>query len=482
MSESYSKKMATNTLWNALENFSQLGIQMVCTFILARFLSPSDFGLLGMLVVFTQIAKTITDSGFGAALIRAKNVEEIDYSSVFYLNLVLGVLLYIILYFCSGLIADFYHQPIFKDMCKYTFLVVPIYSLQVVQRAIMIKNIQFKKQGLMAMSAALVSSIVAIILAYYWRSVWALVVQNILMVFLTTLFYWLFANWHPQFCFSWNSINKYLNFSKNLLFTGLVGSLFNNLNALLIGRFYTSSDLGFYTQANRINMIASGQTTNIIKTVSYPILSRVNNEGGDLKEGYKKIIKITILFVGCIMAMLMCVAQDLFQVLMGNEIWKTAGMYLFILGFSGLIHPLHMINENILRVTGNSKTLLWLEVSRRCIMIAILAITVHFSVTIFVWGLVIYSYTLLLLNMYVCGRPIKYSIVEQLKDIAPIVLKQFLVIIVSLVINPLLADINIYMRILIVFVLSALISFLLFSKDESLRTVISLFKGVVLKK
>ena len=474
--------MASNSLWNAVENFSQLGIQMICTFILARFLTPSDFGLMGMLVIFTQIAKTITESGFGTALIRAKVVTQQDYSSIFYLNLILGVVLYFILFCCSPFIADFYHQPIFNAMCKVTFLVIPVFALQVVQRAIMVRKLQFKKQGLLSIAAALLSSFVAILLAYKWRNVWALVVQNLLMGVLTTLFYWIFAKWHPSWTFSTISIKKYLSFSKNLLLTGLVGSFFNNINALLIGRFYTSADLGFYNQANRINLIASGQTTNIIKNVSYPILSQVNNNGGNLKQGYKKVIVITVLFVGCIMVILMGIAQDLLEILMGGEEWRRSGQYLMILGFAGMLHPLHSINENILRVVGDSKSLLRLELIRRCIMLVILAITVHFNVIVFVFGYVIYSFVLLFLNMSVCGKPIHYSLREQISDISPILCRQLFLIFIAISLNYILSDYNIFIRIFVVFSISTFICFLLFKNNEAFKIVIQLLKEMILKR
>lgn len=480
--KSTAHKMASNSMWNAVENFSQLGIQMICTFVLARFLTPSDFGLIGMLVIFTQIAKTITDSGFGTALIRAKEVTQQDYSSIFYLNLILGVALYLILFCCSPLIAAFYHQPIFNTMCKVTFLVIPVFALQVVHRAIMVRNLQFKEQGLLSIAAALLSSIIAIILAYQWRNVWALVVQNLLMGILTTFFYWIFAKWHPSWIFSSFSIKKYLSFSKNLLFTGLVGSFFNNINALLIGRFYTSADLGFYNQANRINLIASGQTTNIIKNVSYPILSQVNNDGGDLRQGYKKVIVITILFVGCIMALLMGIAQDLLEILMGGEEWRRSGQYLMILGFAGMLHPLHSINENILRVVGDSKSILRLEIIRRCIMLVILAITVHFNVIVFVFGYAFYSFVLLFLNMSVCGRPIHYSLREQLFDVFPILCRQLLLVFIAFFINYILSDCNIFIRIVIVFSASSLICFMLFKNHEAFKTVIQLLKELIFRK
>lgn len=481
MNNSNSKKMATNTIWNAVENFSQLGIQMVCTFILARFLTPSDFGILGMLVVFTQIARTITDSGFGVALIREKEVTVADSSSIFYVNVLVSIILYIFLYACSGMIADFYHQPILKEMCKFTFIVVPIFGLQVVHRAIMIRNMQFKEQGLMSLAAALISSIVAIILAYYWRNVWALVVQNILMTFLNTLFYWTFSKWHPHLIFSLISVKKYFYFSKNLLFSSLIGNIFNNLNALLIGHYYTATDLGLYNQANRINLIASSQPANIIKNVSFPILSNVNNQSGDIKDAYRKVLTVTMLLVSSLMVLLMGIAQDLFELLMGSLEWRLAGTYFFILGFAGILRPWHIINESILQVIGQSKKILYLEILRRVTMILILFITVNFDVIYFVLGYTLYSFIELFLNMYFCGKTIDYSTKKQLTDIMPILFKQLGIIVVSLIINYVLSNNSIYVRLVAVTSAQLALIYILFHKTKTFLTIIDLTKKVLKK-
>ena len=482
MSERTANKMAINTIWNALERFSQMGIQLVCTFILARFLTPTDFGLLGMIIVFTEISRTLIDSGFTAALIRSKEVTEEDYCSVFYLNITIGAILYIILFLSTGLIADFYHQPIFRDMCKVSFLIIPIFSFQVVHNAIFDRTLQFKKKGLLAVTASIISSLIAIFLAYRWRNVWALVIQNLSTYLVLTVLYWLFGSWRPKFLFSWKSISKYFNFSKNLLLSSLIGSVFSNINALLIGRFYTPSDLGYYSQANRLNMVASNQTTNIIKSVSYPILSQVNNRGGNLKEGYKKVIKISLLFVGLIMVMIMAIARDLIVVLMGSEEWRIAGNYLMILSFCGMLFPLHSINENILRVTGNSKTLLYLEVCRRLLLLSIIFITVQFSVTIFVLGYAIYSFLLVFLNLHVCGKPINYSLMEQLIDISPIVLRLLSIIVFALVLNYVMSDTILWVRMISVFISSLIFVIILFYSNSSFVEIIGLLRDIVIKK
>lgn len=478
MTVEYKKELAKNTAWNTLEYFSLLGIQLLCTFVLARFLTPSDFGIVGMLVVFTAIAQVIVDSGFGTAIIREKEVRPIDYSSVFYLNVLIAIVIYAILYFCSPLIADFYHEPILEDVCKVTFLVIPLLALQLIQTTILQRELQFKKLAIITFVSSASSSIIAVIMAYYLRNVWALVLQNLMTFLFKTILLWVFGKWHPLLQFSWIPIRKYFKFSKNLLLSGLIGSVFNNINALLIGRFYTSADLGFYSQANRITNVASIGVSGVIRNVSYPVLSKVNNEGGNLREGYKKIILVTMIFVGGIVALLMGVAQDLMELLMGSPEWRVAGKYVFILGIAGILHPLHAINQNILNVKGKSRSVLYLEITRRCILIIILTITVHFDVTVFVMGYSIYSILLLFLNLYVCGKPINYGIWEQFADVLPIFARQAVMIGVALLSNYLLADTNIWIRIFASLSLSVCCGIILFHKHPQFKDVC----GMVIQK
>ena len=474
MAVHYKKELAKNTVWNTLERFSLLGIQLICTFILARFLTPSDFGIVGMLVVFTAIANILVDSGFGTAIIREKEVSPIDYSSVFYLNILIAIVIYVILYFCSPFIAEFYHEPILEDVCKVTFLVIPLLALHLIQKTILQRELQFKKLAIIAFVSSATSSILAVVLAYYLRNVWALVIQNVMTYLFNTILLWIYGRWHPLLSFSWSPIRKYFKFSKNLLLSGLIGSVFNNINSLLIGRFYTSSDLGFYTQAHRITEISSYQMTGVIRSVSYPILSMVNNEGGDLRDGYRKVILVTLIFVGGIVALLMGVAQDLMELFMGSPQWRVAGKYIIILGVAGILYPLHAINQNILSVKGNSKAILFLEIVRRCFMVIILVITVHFDVTIFVMGYSFYSVLLLFLNLHVCGKPINYSIWDQFSDFLPVLIRHAAMISVALLLNCILSDINIVLRVFITFSISTTLGLILFFRHPQFKDVIDL--------
>ena len=471
MAVQYKKELAKNTVWNTLERFSLLGIQLLCTFVLARFLTPSDFGLVGMLVVFTAIAHILVDSGFGTAIIREKEVSQLDYSSVFYLNVLIATVIYTILFLCSPLIAEFYHEPILEDICKVTFLVIPLLAFQLIQTAILQRNLQFKKLAIITFVSSVTSCFFAIIIAYYLRNVWALVFQNIMTYLFKTILLWIYGRWHPLLRFSWSPIRRYFKFSKNLLLSGLIGSIFNNINALLIGRFYTSADLGFYSQANRVTDIASHQMTGVIRSVSYPVLSMVNNEGGNLREGYRKVINVTLIFVGGIVALLMGVAQDLMELLMGSPEWRVAGKYVIILGVAGILHPLHAINQNILAVKGKGKSILYLEITRRCIMMMILAITVHFDVTVFVMGYSIYSVLLLFLNLYVCGKPINYSICEQFADVMPIFTRLATMIVIALLSNYMLTETHLLLRLIITLNLSLCCGILLFYNHPQFKDV-----------
>lgn len=482
MAENNGRNMAKNTMWNAFEKFSQLGIQLLCTFVLARFLAPSDFGIVGMLVVFTQISRTIIDSGFTIALIREKEVTQVDLSSVFFLNFGLSIIVYGILYICSQYIAIFYHEPILNEVCKVTFLVIPILSLTLVQTALLHRSLQFKKISIIAFLSSVLASIIAVILAYWLRSVWALVIQNILMYAFQAILLWVTASWHPSLIFSWRAISKYFKFSKNLLITGLLGSFFNNINAILIGHYYTSSDLGFYSQANRVNGIASHTSTQVVQSVSYPLLARINNNGGDVKQGYKKVIMATVLFVGSIMAILMCISSDLFEILMGDVAWRQSGKFLFLLGLSGMLFPLHSVNQNILNVKGKSKTVLYLEIARRTILIVILSISLRFDVPVFVASYSFYSFVLLFLNLHYCGKPIQYSTIEQIRDVAPIFCRQFIVIAIGAVSNYFLSYMSTCWRMSITLSLSLICMYVLFYRTEIFREVITLISSIISRK
>ncbi|MBR3883925.1 MAG: lipopolysaccharide biosynthesis protein [Bacteroidaceae bacterium] len=472
------KQVTKNIIWKYIESYSHTGIQLLTTFILARFLSPSDYGIMGMVVVFSSFANVIIDSGFGQALIREKEVTKTDYSTILYFNLLVSLLLYLLLYMMSGVIADFYNQEILNDVCKVTFLALPLSAISIVQSTKLQKEIRFKKLCIITLISSLLSCIITIILAYIYRNVWALVFQGIIMNLLKAILLWLTGDFIPNLKFSVNSLKKYFGFSKNLLISGLIGTFFNNIYTLTIGKIYTPAELGFYSQAYRVKSTLSITMTSVVQSVTYPILAKINNETGDIREAYKKIICITLMCVGLLMALFMGCACDIFELLMGNKIWRVAGTFFILLGINGILFPLHSINQNILMVKGDSRTVLLLEIIRRGFMILVIAITSFFDIHIFILGLSIYSIILLFPNLYFCGKPINYTIKEQLKDCLPIFTRLAIIISVQILTNYLTSDIQIILRVAISLTAGCITAFIMFRNYIYFKLTISLLKSI----
>ncbi len=445
--------MASNTLWNALERFSTMGIQLLCTFILARFLTPADFGLVGMLVVFTLIGNTITESGFGQALIRERECSQLTLSTVFWANLGLSAIVYVVLYMAAPWIAQWFGQPQLVAISRVTFLVIPIGAVGLINNIICTRGLQFRTLFIVSAIASLLSCAVALVWAWHTRSVWALVLQNVVAYVLKTIGYCLATHWRPMLQFSFRELRRLFVFARNLLVTGLIGNLFNNIYLLIIGRCYGAVETGFFAQADRIRMVTSASSTQVVQSVSYPILSQINHQDEHrLRDAYRKIIMVTLMLVGLMMTLLMTISEDLMELLMGNETWRTSGQYLYALGVAGILFPLHAVNQNILLVKGLGRTVLWLEVGRRSLMIALIALTLYCfdSVVWLVWSYAFYSFILIFVNLWVCGKPIGYSLKEQLKDITPLLTSLTAVLVYAQMANHFMAPLSPWQRILIV--------------------------------
>ena len=478
---SISKQLASNVLWKYLEQFSVLGIQILCTFIMARFLSPSDYGIVNILVIFTAIANVIIDSGFAQAIVREKEITATDYSTVLYFNIAVSIVLYFILFILSGFIANLFNQPILADLSKITFLILPLNALCIVQNTMLVKNIKFKKLCLITLSSSLLASVIAVYIAYWLRNIWALVMQNLLTYLFRTMLLWFTTNYKPIAKFSFTSLKKFLKFSKNLLVSSLIGTIFNNIYSFIIGSAYSATSLGYYSQADRIKNACSHTTTQVIQAVTYPVLSKLNNEVGDIKEEYKKVILIALIFVGFIMVLFMGCACDLFELLMGSTTWRVTGTFFILLGVNGILYPLHCINQNILMVKGDSKTILFLEVVRRFIMITIIVVSLQFDIIYFVTSLSLYSFILLFLNLYYCGRPINYSVKEQLIDTIPIFVRLAVIGGLTYTITLLMSNFSLLVRVIISLCTGCIVGILVFWKNKHFKTALQLLKSVVKK-
>lgn len=480
MEKSLKQQTVTGVFWSAIEQFGFLGIQFITTIIIARILTPADYGLIGLLTIFTALGMTITDSGFGQALIQKKDVTEIDYSTVFYTNLVLGLIIYFILYLCSPLIANFFHTPELEKISKWVFLVFPINSIGIIQYTIITKNVNFKALTKISVISSIISGIFGISLAYNGMGVWALVYQNILYYFLKSILLWYYNHWKPSLNFSFKSFKNLFGFSSNLLGTSMIIILFNNLYTVLIGRFYAINEVGYYNQAYRFENIPASTLTTIIQRVSYPILSTIQNDNERLKSGYRKIINQAVFFNFPLMIGLIVIGHNLFDVLLTAK-WLPAVPYFQLLCVYGALFPLQSINVNILKVKGKGGTLLKLEILRRIIMILVILITIKHGIIVLLIGNIFTSVLSISINMYVCGKEINLKILEQIHDIIPYLLASIISSGAMFLIDLLIQPVNLIFALIIQIIIGAII-YLALSEILKLRAYLEIKEIIKMKK
>lgn len=417
-SKSLKNKTINGVSWSLLDNIANYGISFVVGLILARLLSPEEFGILGMITVFIAISNTIVDCGFSNALIRKSDVSERDYNTVFYFNFLIGLVLYISLYACTPLISQFFHEPQLTPVTRVMCLVLIVNSLSIIQRTILVKNIDFKIQTKVSLISSVLSGMIGIGMAFTGYGVWSLVMQQLSRQVLQTILLWTYSKWRPRLEYSQQSFNELFGFGSRLLLSGIIDTIYRNIYYLIIGRFYSTGQLGQYTRAEQFNTIFSSNLTAIVQRVSYPVLSSIQNEPERLKQAYQRVIKSTMLVSFACMLGLAAVARPLIQILIGEQ-WLPAANYLQIICFSGMLYPLHAINLNILQVVGRSDVFLKLEIIKKIIAVIPITLGFFYGIEFMLWGSVGTSLIAYFLNCHFSARYIDYSVWEQIKDIMP---------------------------------------------------------------
>jgi O-antigen/teichoic acid export membrane protein len=418
MTGSIKNKTISGFKWSFADNIMSSGITFLVGLILARLLSPDEFGIIGMITVFIAISNSFIDSGFSNALIRKTDAKDIDYNTVFYFNLAVGILFYLILYFCSPLISSFFKEPILIPVTRIIGIVLIINALSIIQRTIFVKKIDFKTQTRVSYFASVLSGITGVGMALGGCGVWSLVGQQISRQFFNTLFLWLYSSWRPSLEFSKTSFKEMFGFGSKLLLSGLLDTTYKNIYHLIIGRFYTAYQLGQFTRAEQFRAIFSSNLTSVIQRVSYPALSSIQEEEQRLKEAYRKVIKTTMLISFTCMLGLAAIATPLLVVLIGEK-WLPAADYLQIICFSGMLYPLHAINLNILQVKGRSDLFLKLEIIKKIIAIIPITLGIFLGIKVMLLGSVCNSFFAYFLNSYYSAILIKYPTKEQIKDLLP---------------------------------------------------------------
>lgn len=417
------KKTISGLFWTFGEVIANQGVQFVIQIFLARLILPEEFGLIGMITVFIAISNSIIDSGFSNALIREKEVNQHDYSTVFYFNLITSIVVYVILYFSSPTISVFFAQPKLSLILRVLAITIIINAFGIIPRAILTRKINFKAQMIINISSSLVSGFIAIVLAYKGFGIWSLVFRTIIMQFIQVVMLSIVNRWRPSFVFSKNSFEKLFGFGWKILVSGLIDTIYNNLYYMVIGKMYSASDLGYYTNAQKLRDIAATSISTAVQKVSYPVLSCMQSEEEVLKNMYKKIIKSSVYITFPVMFGLAIVAKPLILFLFGDN-WSQSIIYFQILCLAGMLYPLHAINLNILQVKGRSDLFLKLEILKKCVAITLIAISIFskWGIIGLIWMKVVSSIIAFFINSYYSKSIIGYSTLNQIRDILPVLI------------------------------------------------------------
>ena len=418
MAESLKNKAVRGVGWSFVDNIANSGITFLVGLVLARILTPAEYGVMAMVTIFIAISNSIVDSGFSNALIRKMNIERVDYNTVFYFNLVVSLVLYILLFLGAPVISTFFKEPILLDVMRVIGWILVINALAIIPRTILVRNVDFKTQTKVSLISSILSGVIGIGMALTSFGVWSLVGQQLSRQLLNTLFLWFFCRWRPAWEFSVQSFKELFGFGSKLLVSGLIDTAYKNIYYLVIGRCYNSADLGQYTRAEQFNTIFSSNLTTVVQRVSYPILSSIQNEEERLREAYRRVIKVTMLVTFACMLGLAAVAKPLLVLLIGEK-WLPAVYFLQIICFSGMLYPLHAINLNILQVKGRSDLFLKLEIIKKIIGTIPIVIGIFWGIKLMLWGSVCTSFIAFFLNSYYSAPLIGYPTYRQLKDLAP---------------------------------------------------------------
>ena len=421
MSDLLRSKILSGVFWQGLCNVGSKGLTFVFSIILARLLVPEDFGSVAILMIFIAIAEVFVDSGFSTALIQKKDADEIDCSSVFYINILVAVVLYFVSFAAAPWVAEFYRDPKLTIYFRWLALGTVIRSLALVQGALLTKRMLFFLNFRIAFCSLLVSGVLGISLAYCGFGVWALIAQQLTSAAVTAILLWLLVRWRPRLSFVWSRVKALFQFGSKLLATSLLDSLFNNLFGMIVGRLFDLSTLAYYNRGRHIPETGMSIINSTIGSVIFPAFAEVQDDRERMRAIARKSLKLTMFFVIPAMGMLAVLARPLVIVLL-TEKWLSCVIFLQLSCITFLVWPLHTLNLQVIMACGRSGIMLILEIIKKTQTIAILFLTYPYGVVAMVWGMAINGVVCAVENAWPNRKLIGYSFWPQFRDILPLLL------------------------------------------------------------
>lgn len=412
---SLKKDTLAGVKWSAIERFSVHGIHFLIGIILARLLSPKDFGTVAMVSIFYSLSRAFIHSGFQSALIRKEDRKEVDFCTVFYFNMAVSCLCYVILFLIAPWVADFFHTPILCPILRIQSASLIINAFGAVQVTRFTININFKGLAKRAMLASVISGIVGVVLAYIGFGVWALVIQNMASSVMNMLLVWFYSDWRPKLMFSWKSFREMFSFGYKLLLTGFLRTLFSNLTPMVIGRYFSSGDLGLYARGTRFAKFPNENINGVIERVTFPVMAKIQSDKKRLIQIYRKYICVMSLCIFFACTLLAAISKPFILFLL-TEKWAMSIVFLQIYCFYTMFEHVCTINLNLLKVIGRSDLFLRLEIIKKIIAVIFLFAAIPFGVVGICVSKVINMQVAIFINTYYTGKLFKLGYIEQIKD------------------------------------------------------------------
>lgn len=418
---SLKQKTISGIAWSLAEAVLLKGLSFVTMLLLARWLGPIDFGLIGMIAVFIGIGTSLVDSGMSSSIIRTKNADDTDFSTVFYMNLAISLMVYILLFFAAPYISSFYEQEVLINIIRIYCLTFIISAFSAVQLAILTKEMRFKRLALLNTPSTIIGVTVGLILGYNNYGVWSIVAMLLTTQLVLSILLWINSSWRPSLNFSKKRLRYHYNFGYKIMLSGLLDTIFINSYNVLIGKFFPVQTLGYFERAKRFTDYPSVTVTGIIRKVTYPMLAQLQDDTPRLSIIYRKLLRITFSIIAPLMLGGAALAKPLFKLILG-PIWLDAVPFFQILCIAAMLYPIHAFNINVLQVYGRSDLFLKLEIIKKLFLALGISIGIQFGVIGLVWSIVFTSFISLLINTHYSSKLIEYSTKRQLLDMFPILI------------------------------------------------------------
>lgn len=411
----------SNFIWRFAERSGAQLVTFVVSVVLARLLMPEDYGTIALVTVFTTIMQVFVDSGLSTALIQKKDADDLDFSSVFYFNFVVCIILYLVMFFSAPIIASFYNMPELTPIVRVISLTIIISGVKGVQQSYISRNMLFKRFFYATLGGTIFSAFLGISMAYAGFGVWAIVAQQLSNTAIDTLILWITVKWRPKLMFSWNRLKGLLSFGWKMLCSSLLDTVYNNLRSLLIGKVYSSADLAYYNEGDKFPKLIVTNINTSIDSVLLPAMSKEQENTGKVKSMTRRSIMVSCYIMAPLMTGLACCATNVVNIVL-TEKWLPCVFFLQIFCITYMFYPIHTANLNAIKALGRSDLFLKMEIWKKVVGMVLLLSTMFISVKAMAYSLLISTLTSMIINSWPNKRLLNYSFFEQMKDILPSIL------------------------------------------------------------